>query len=324
MNEMYMKANWGSADINANLGGVIHSFSNDAVREALDYVKRNKFSDVDPYKIQDIEIDLDAIPTFCHEVRSRMSQLDNGSKFTVFAGIPDATKEEGRIIYWALSRSLGNQLVQHTNGDRISFIFDRGGKRMTDGGRYHQGNEGGQPHTDNVNYNEEYDYLALLSDTNAFIGGGNGIVSGHRVYETLKYADPRFIETLQGEFWWESRGVNEEDSTFQAPILKMEGDVPKWRFLETYLRSASQRENAPFTEDGENAIEALKAAIYDPNNCLSIHLAEGQTLVFNDSEFFHMRVGVFKDREKSLQEYDFGICKNRLRLRTLIRANRGK
>ena len=324
MNEMYMKVNWSSADISANLGGVVHAFSSDASGEVIDYVKRNNFNDVDAYKIQDIEIDLDAIPTFCHEVQSRMPKMDNGSKFTVFAGIPGATKEEGRIVYWALSRSLGDQLVQHTNGDRISFIFDRGGRRMSEGGRYHQGNEGGQPHTDNVNYNEEYDYLALLADTNAFIGGGNGIVSGHRVYETLKDADPKFIETLQGDFWWESRGVDEEDSTFRAPILKMEGDVPKWRFLEAYLRSASQREDAPFTEDEENAIEALKSAIYEPNNCFIVHLEEGQTLVFNDNEFFHMRVGVFKDRDKPCHEYNFGRCQNRLRLRTLIRANRGK
>ena len=89
------------------------------------------------------------------------------------------------ILYLGLS--MGELLPQNEKKHKIVTVYDRGkSKSMKSGARYHQTNEGGSIHTDNVNIPKFWDYLIFSCISPAPIGGKSILVDGKQVYYLLK------------------------------------------------------------------------------------------------------------------------------------------
>jgi hypothetical protein len=184
---------------------------------------------------------------------------------------------------------LGTPLVQNAEGKRLVDVFDRDRtKRMAQGARYHQTREGGSIHTDNVNIPDEWQYLVFSCVQPAMVGGETILVSASVVHDYLRTHLPDALAELEGEFWFEYRGI--ADKLYRAPVVHLDEDGrPHFRYLRPYLESAHEKAGEPLTERQTWALDVLDSVLDLSDNQLRFPLAAGETIITRDSQLLHGR-----------------------------------
>ena len=205
------------------------------------------------------------------------------------------------ILYLGLS--MGELLPQNEKNDKIVCVYDRGkSKSMKSGARYHQTNEGGSIHTDNVNIPIYWDYLLFSCVSPAKIGGESIIVDGAQVYNLLKKKYPDSLKILKKKFLWEKRGISK--IIFKAPIIKKINKKINFRYLRLYMESAHLRAKKKFKNEEIVALDILDRILHNRKFQMRFKMKKYQTLITLDSRVLHGRTN-FKDSIKAvnLEEY---------------------
>lgn len=214
--------------------------------------------------------------------------VDNEMRFVIVKSRRKSEKKIHRLITWALSNCLGEPLIQDDKGSKLIEVYDRrknGG--ISQGARYHQTRQGGSAHTDNVNIIEFWDYLVFSCHQPGLVGGETVLVSALTLHKELKRY-PEILTILEGEFWWERRGLSDE--IFRAPILTYSHTgEPLFRYLRSYLEAAHQKAESPLTGNQVWALDFLDCLLEQGLLQLRYKLEKGDILVSKDSQVLHAR-----------------------------------
>jgi hypothetical protein len=260
-------------------------FSDAAAVELRDFVSQCS----EQGEVEDITVNPTAFARMARDLTAFRERADRGERLVVIEPEAPLGPRETQIRHWVMANVLGETLVQNAEGNRLIHMWDRDPtRRKSDGARYHQTREGGDLHTDNVNIPEHWQYLTMGCIQPATVGGWSVFVSGLVVHNHLLEHEPRALDILQQDYWWEYRGI--KDDLYRAPILTLDGEGhPLFRYLRTYLESAHRKAAAPMSDAQFWAINVLDAVLDIPHLRLIHKLGAGDLVIVNDAQIFHAR-----------------------------------
>lgn len=197
--------------------------------------------------------------------------------------------EAFKSLVWAFGSSLGRPMVQNHLGHKIIEVYDRGGKSIEEGGRYHQTRQWAYIHNDGVSDPLPIDYLVLACGQKALLGGESILIDASAVYaELMAFAD--VLEELKRDFYFENRGMSEEECLFKAPILSFSQEgIPLIRYFRVYIESAHLKAQVPLTLSQVRALDFLDAVLDQSSVQHRVLLEPGQVLVSAGNKFLHTR-----------------------------------
>ncbi|GAA3112126.1 TauD/TfdA family dioxygenase [Streptosporangium carneum] len=299
------------------------TFSPRAQHEIADYVA--ELSLAEPYgRVDEIEVDLSGCEHFVAEVELTRPVIDSTTHFVVYDRVAGVESLRAQAVYaWALGAALGRPMIQNLAGWRLVEVYDRGLRTTVEqGARYHQTKQGSYVHNDAVNDVDSIDYLLLSCGQSAYVGGESILVDVRTVHEFLK-DHPKVLEILNGEFWFEKRGMAEGVGFFRSPIIRYspEGEALV-RYFRTYIEVAHEKAGEPLTEEQIAALDFFDAVLEQSSVQYRINLERGQTLVSADDRFLHTRAAFFdrhrpreidmrSDRPEDVNRYMFRIWSRR-------------
>lgn len=271
-----------------------HEFSKRSATEVVGYVRGLLLAH--QCAVDEVAPDLAAIPEFVNELMSQKSVIDRESRHVIFEGIDRLSKvKEQAALAWIIANILGEPMVQNHLGRRIIEVYDREGRTMQEGARYHQSRQGDNPHTDSMNDPAAIDYLVLSCVSPAAIGGETIIVDGFAVYRMLQRF-PEALATLRQPFWLENRGMAMEEHLFEMPVVSLDDSgEPHIRYLRPYIESAHRKAGQPLNRAQTAAFDTLDAILELSQLQHRVMLQRGQTLVGIDTQIMHARTN-FVDR----------------------------
>ena len=217
-----------------------------------------------------------------------------------------------------MGEALGELLIQNEQGDRVIVVYDRDRTgSMHRGARYHQTREGGSIHTDNVNIPQPWDFLLLACLAPAEVGGENILVDGIAVHRFMQAHHPKSLKILEGDFYWEMRGV--ADSLYQAPIISYnQNGEPLFRHLRPYMESAHRKAGRTFTAEQLYAIDLLDAVLNSSEFQTRYRMRSGEILLTVDAQVLHGRT-CYSDALDAVTLEEFRAGKGSVLKRTMER-----
>ena len=98
------------------------------------------------------------------------------------------------------------------------------------------------------------------------------------------------LEELKCDFFFESRGMSDEEQIFKAPILSFSNEgVPLIRYFRVYIESAHLKAGVPLTLAQCQALDFLDAVLDQSSVQQRVLLEPGQVLISADNKFLHTR-----------------------------------
>lgn len=273
-----------------------HTFSAAAQDELASYVDTLDRGQPEG-RVDDLAVDLRAVPLFTAEVEDTRRVIDASPHFVVYDRVSGVDTLRGQAIYtWVLGHALGTPMVQNTDGWRLIEVYDRGtGRTIAEGARYHQTRQGSYMHNDAVNDVDPIDYLLLSCGQAALVGGESILVDAVAVHEALR-AHPEVLAELEREFWFEKRGMALEPEFFRSPIIRYSPDgTALVRYFRTYIEVAHDKLGEPLSEATAAALDIFDAVMDQSSVQIRVRLDQGQILVSADDRFLHTRTA-FADR----------------------------
>jgi hypothetical protein len=180
-------------------------------------------------------------------------------------------------------------MVQNHLGHKVIEVYDRGGKSIEDGARYHQTRQGAYVHNDGVSDPLPIDYLILACGQKALLGGESILIDASAVYAELM-AFPDVLEELKCDFYFENRGMAIEEQLFRAPILSFSKEgIPLIRYFRVYIESAHLKAGVPLTSGQIQALDFLDTVLDQSSVQHRVLLEPGQVLISADNKFLHTR-----------------------------------
>lgn len=253
------------------------------------------------------ELDTSVFPLLTLEVRRlQREHLDEGTGMLVIrrSSLKEFTKLEERNINWAISHIIGEPITQNEKGDRYVAVKDMG-KRMTQGGRYHQSNEGGELHTDSPQYPKPPAYVGLHCIHPAVKGGDSRMISAYAVHNTLMREQPDVLPTLYKPFHFARPGTEPLDVTV-APVFTYGTDGLTMRYLGQYIRLWHEKSGPPLLPKQAAALAAVDAQLQNKDLVAEFSLAEGDMFYFNNKRTIHGRTGFQDDPEGKAPPREMG------------------
>jgi len=180
-------------------------------------------------------------------------------------------------------------MVQNHLGHKVIEVYDRGGKSIEEGARYHQTRQGAYVHNDGVSDPLPIDYLILACGQKALVGGESILIDASAVYAQLM-AFPEILEVLKCDFFFENRGMADEDLLFKAPILSFSSEgIPLVRYFRVYIESAHLKAGVPLTSSQVQSLDFLDTVLDQSSVQHRVLLEPGQVLISADNKFLHTR-----------------------------------
>ncbi len=122
------------------------------------------------------------------------------------------------------------------------------------------------------------------------------LIDASTVYAELM-AFPKVLEELKGDFYFENRGMSEQEQLFKAPILSFSDEgVPLIRYFRVYIESAHLKAGVPLTLAQTEALDFLDTVLDQSSVQHRVLLEPGQVLISADNKFLHTRTH-FIDRK---------------------------
>lgn len=223
------------------------------------------------------------------ELRTIRNIIEHGSHVLILDGFKTDNLEAFKSLVWAFGSSLGRPMVQNHLGHKIIEVYDRGGKSIEEGGRYHQTRQWAYIHNDGVSDPLPIDYLVLACGQKALLGGESILIDASAVYaELMAFAD--VLEELKRDFYFENRGMSEEECLFKAPILSFSQEgIPLIRYFRVNIESAHLKAQVPLTLSQVRALDFLDAVLDQSSVQHRVLLEPGQVLISAGNKFLHTR-----------------------------------
>ena len=291
----------------SDLGNIVHEFSGETQKEVVTYIKGQVHQGpLTREEIESVKYDIEKLPKLTREINQVRSEVDIGRGFVVFPSWGDLNVHESRIASWLVDNAFGEAREQDDKGSRLIEIFNVSDNlSMKTGARYHVTREGSSPHTDAVQRPNDPDYLCLRCVSDALMGGENILVSADSIYNKLLENAPALITTLTNDFFFHLRGVEkiEEKEYFPAPIISIDNEGIRLRFLDHYIREGHKLAGKPMTYGQEKAIQYLNSLFEQSDLQFRARLEPGQQVVFANKRMLHARTE-FVDRNPAREFYD--------------------
>ncbi len=217
------------------------------------------------------------------------TMIDHECHVLVLDGFKVEKLETFKSLIWTFGSLLGVPMVQNHLGHKVIEVYDRGGKSIEEGARYHQTRQGAYVHNDGVSDPLPIDYLILACGQQALLGGESILIDASAVYAELM-AFPEILEELKCNFFFENRGMSDEEQLFKAPILSFSNEgIPLIRYFRVYIESAHIKAGVPLTVAQCQALDFLDTVLDQSSVQQRVLLEPGQVLISADSKFLHTR-----------------------------------
>lgn len=217
------------------------------------------------------------------------TMIDHECHVLVLDGFKVEKLETFKSLIWTFGSLLGVPMVQNHLGHKVIEVYDRGGKSIEEGARYHQTRQGAYVHNDGVSDPLPIDYLILACGQQALLGGESILIDASAVYAELM-AFPEILKELKCNFFFENRGMSDEEQLFKAPILSFSNEgIPLIRYFRVYIESAHIKAGVPLTVAQCQALDFLDTVLDQSSVQQRVLLEPGQVLISADSKFLHTR-----------------------------------
>ncbi|AKS08110.1 TauD/TfdA family dioxygenase [Pseudomonas trivialis] len=260
-------------------------------------------------------------PALSEELDKIRTMIDHEKHVLILDGFKVEKLARFKSLIWTFGSLLGVPMVQNHLAHKVIEVYDRGGKSIEEGARYHQTRQGAYVHNDGVSDPLPIDYLILACAQKALLGGESILIDASAVYAELM-AFPEILEELKGDFFFENRGMSDDEQLFKAPILSFSNEgIPLIRYFRVYIESAHLKARVPLTVAQSQALDFLDTVLDQSSVQHRVLLEPGQVLISADNKFLHTRThfidrsaprGVF-DEDESLSDL------NRYMLRIWLR-----
>lgn len=229
------------------------------------------------------------LPALSEELRRIRNMIDHESHILILDGFKVEELASFKSLVWTFGSLLGKPMVQNHLGHKVIEVYDRGGKSIEEGARYHQTRQGAYVHNDGVSDPLPIDYLILACGQKALLGGESILIDASSVYAELM-AFPEILEELKCDFFFENRGMSDEEQLFKAPILSFSSEgVPLIRYFRVYIESAHLKAEVPLTVAQSQALDFLDTVLDQSSVQHRVLLEPGQVLISADNKFLHTR-----------------------------------
>ena len=228
-------------------------------------------------------------PVLSKELDRIRTMIDHESHVLILDGFKVDKLSSFKSLIWTFGSLLGVPIVQNHLGHKVIEGYDRGGKSIEDGARYHQTRQGAYVHNDGVSDPLPIDYLILACGQKALLGGESILIDASAVYAELM-AFPEILEELKCDFFFENRGMSDEEQLFKAPILSFSDEgIPLVRYFRVYIESAHLKAGVPLTMAQSQALDFLDTVLDQSSVQHRVLLEPGQVLISADNKFLHTR-----------------------------------
>jgi alpha-ketoglutarate-dependent taurine dioxygenase len=215
--------------------------------------------------------------------------IDHESYVLILDGFKVDKIASFKSLVWTFGSLLGVPMVQNHLGHKVIEVYDRGGKSIEEGARYHQTRQGAYVHNDGVSDPLPIDYLILACGQKALLGGESILIDASAVYAELM-AFPEILEELKCDFFFENRGMSDEEQLFKAPILSFSNEgIPLIRYFRVYIESAHLKAGVPLTAAQSQALDFLDTVLDQSSVQHRVLLEPGQVLISADNKCLHTR-----------------------------------
>ncbi|MCF5667738.1 TauD/TfdA family dioxygenase [Pseudomonas marginalis] len=239
----------------------------------------NKVAHISPLQLPVLSEELDRIRTM----------IDHESHVLILEGFEVDKLESFKSLIWTFGSLLGVPMVQNHLGHKVIEVYDRGAKSIEEGARYHQTRQGAYVHNDGVSDPLPIDYLILACGQKALLGGESILIDASAVYAELM-TFPEILEELKCDFFFENRGMSDEEQLFKAPILSFSNEgIPLIRYFRVYIESAHLKAGVPLTLAQSQALNFLDTVLDQSSVQHRVLLEPGQILISADNKFLHTR-----------------------------------
>jgi len=223
------------------------------------------------------------------ELNRIRNMIDHESHVLILDGFKVDKLSTFKSLVWTFGSLLGVPMVQSHLGHKVIEVYDRGGKSIEEGARYHQTRQGAYVHNDGVSDPLPIDYLILACGQKALLGGESILIDASAVYAELM-AFPEVLEALKCDFFFENRGMSEDEKLFKAPILSFSSEgIPLIRYFRVYIESAHLKAGVPLTAAQTQALDFLDTVLDQSSVQHRVLLEPGQVLISADNKFLHTR-----------------------------------
>lgn len=223
------------------------------------------------------------------ELRNLRDLIDHERHVLILDGFKTKDLASFKSLVWTFGSLLGAPMIQNHLGHKVIEVYDRGSRRIEEGARYHQTRQGAYVHNDGVSDPLPIDYLILACGQKARLGGESILIDASAVYAELM-AFPDILEELKCDFYFENRGMSEEEQLFKAPILSFSDEgIPLIRYFRVYIESAHLKAGVPLTSAQTQALNFLDTALDQSSVQYRVLLEPGQMLISADNKFLHTR-----------------------------------
>lgn len=228
-------------------------------------------------------------PILHAELNNIRNMIDRETHVLILDGFKVDSLAVFKSLIWTFGSLLGKPMVQNHLGHKVIEVYDRGGKSIEEGARYHQTRQGAYVHNDGVSDPLPIDYLILACGQKALLGGESILINASAVYAELM-AFPDVLTQLKCDFFFENRGMAEDETLFKAPILSFsDSGIPLIRYFRVYIESAHLKAGVPLTLAQTQALNTLDAVLDQSSVQHRILLEPGQVLISADNKFLHTR-----------------------------------
>lgn len=262
-------------------------------------------------------------PSLANELALICSKVDTERHALIVNGLNADTVGSFKSLIWTFGCLLGTPMTQDSLGRKMIEVYDRGAKTIEEGARYHQTRQGAYVHNDGVSDPVPIHYLLLACGQKAKFGGESILIDASAVYIALA-AYPDILQELRNEFFFENRGMSDDERLFKAPILSFsEEGVPKVRYFRVYIESAHKKANSPLAPQQVEALNVLDTVLDQSWVQQRVLLEPGQALISADDKFLHTRTN-FVDASSpvgTIRDTDELKSLNRFMLRMWMRRN---
>lgn len=228
-------------------------------------------------------------PSLSAELNNIRNMIDRETHVLILDGFQDDNLASFKSLVWTFGSLLGAPMVQNHLDHKVIEVYDRGGKSIEEGARYHQTRQGAYVHNDGVSDPLPIDYLILACGQKALLGGESILIDASAAYAELM-AFPEILEELKCDFFFENRGMAENEELFKAPILSFsEEGIPLIRYFRVYIESAHLKAGVPLTCAQTEALNFLDTVLDQSTVQHRVLLEPGQLLISADNKFLHTR-----------------------------------
>lgn len=223
------------------------------------------------------------------ELRNIRNIVDHETHALIIDGFKADDLANFKSLIWTFGSLLADPMVQNHLGHKVIEVYDRGGRSIEEGARYHQTRQGAYVHNDGVSDPLPIDYLILACGQKALLGGESILIDASAVYAELM-AFPDVLDELKCNFYFENRGMSEEEQLFRAPILSFSKEgIPLIRYFRVYIESAHLKAGVPLTLAQIQALDFLDTVLDQSSVQHRVLLEPGQILISADNKFLHTR-----------------------------------